>query len=102
MGDADRTEGLRDTYRDPVSEEESGLGVRLLVLPWSLIPSIASNKRLFLGPISWFSSRTCRLISRGKIISQTLSSVSNESMNSSINVSEYPATNRVRKCKEDD
>jgi len=56
----------------------------------SLFPSRASNKRLFLGPMSPFSSNTCRFARRGKIISQTLSSVSNWSTNSSMKVNEYP------------
>lgn len=66
--------------------------LRLLSLPCSLLPSIASNRRLFLGPISPLSSNTSRLVRRGKMISHTLSSTRRLSTNSSMYVSEYPST----------
>ena len=108
-------DGLRDTYREPASDTERArpfselglrdllgdrwglllllglrLGLRLLSLPASLLPSIASSKRLFLGPSSPLSSRTSRFVIRGKMISQTRSSCSSWSTNSSINVRWYP------------
>lgn len=104
-------EGLRDTYLEPASD-----GVRLRVLLvvdllrlrlrlWKDIsdllllllrlrlrlgllplPSMASNKRLFLGPTSPFSSRISRFPMRGMMISQTRSSCKSWSTNSSIYV----------------
>lgn len=83
-------EGVFDTYR-PFTEGERSLPalglldlerlrlvLRLLRLaPSSLLPSIASSNRLLRGPISPFSSSVCRLAIRGKMMSHTLSSVSN-------------------------
>lgn len=109
-------ERLRDIYRDPAGGERDLevlfprlglpdgllapaalrglplllLSVLLLILPLlsrSLLPSMASSNRLFLGPISPSSSKTSRLVSRGRMRSHTRSSFSNWSTNSSMNVS---------------
>lgn len=48
-----------------------------LSLPCSLLPSIASSKRLFRGPISPSSSKTSLFVRRGRMRSHTRSSVSN-------------------------
>ena len=60
----------------------------LWTLPWLLFASIASRRKLFLGPSSFISSRTWRFASRGKMISQTLSSVKSAYTNSSMYVNE--------------
>jgi len=98
-------EGLRDTYLDPASDDvwlllrepEELLRVLLLLLllsslrlSFSLSPSIAVSNRLWRGPISPFSSKTCLFIRRGIMMSQTLSSVSNSYTNSSMKTNEYP------------
>ncbi len=62
----------------------------LLSLPCSLLPSIASKRRLLRGPISPRSSRTSRFVMRGRMRSHTRSSFSSWSTNSSMYVSEYP------------
>jgi hypothetical protein len=53
------------------------LMLRLLLLPLSFesssFPCIAFRRRLFLGPISSFSSKICRFCNRGRMISHTLS-----------------------------
>ena len=80
--------GLLETYRPFTEGERSFFTLGLLDLerlrlvlwllrlaPSSLLPSIASSNRLLRGPISPFSSSVCRLAIRGKIMSQTLSSV---------------------------
>lgn len=70
--------------RDPPLRSLLRLLLRLFWLPCSLLPSIASSKRLFLGPISSSSSRTSRFVSRGRMRSHTRSSFSSWSMNSSM------------------
>lgn len=70
----------------------------LLLLPLSLLlrrltsslPSNAFSSRLFLGPISPFSSNTSRFANRGRIKSHTRSSVKSLSTSSSMYVSSYP------------
>lgn len=107
-------DGLRDTYLEPASEGVRLplllLLLLLLLLPLLLLlllllllrlldrlllrrssssfPSSASSNRLFLGPISPFSSRTCRFAIRGMMISQTRSSLRRASANSSMKVRE--------------
>ena len=56
----------------------------------SVLPGHPIAGLLFLGPMSPFSSDTCRFARRGKMISQTLCSVSNWSTDSTMNVNEYP------------
>lgn len=104
-GDPDRLlEGLLETYlAEPLLlmlSLRERLEVTLLLrdLPllfsWSLFPSIASRSLLFLGPMSPFSSRTCRFCKRGRMMSHTRSSTRRLSTYSSMNVSVYPA-NRI-------
>ena len=89
-------EGLLETYR-PFTEGERSflmlglldlerlrLGLRLpRLVSSSFLPSIAPSSRLLRGPISPFSSSVCRLAIRGRMMSQTLSSVSKLQINSS-------------------
>lgn len=102
-GDRER---LRDRYREPASDVtlperllfglRSGLMLRVLLEPLlplrllsrssSSLPSIASRSRLFRGPISPVSSRTSLLVIRGRMMSQTRSSLRSSSTNSSMYV----------------
>lgn len=97
-GDPDRLlEGLLETYLAeppllmlPLRERlEVTLLLRdlPLLLSRSLFPSIASRSLLFLGPMSPFSSRTCRFCKRGRMMSHTRSSTRRLSTYSSMNVS---------------